>query len=109
MKRATGRAVVTTFFRVCDAGRTNAPVSWADHQMYVWVPNTRTWHRERELEIDYLIERKLTFEPLPASDVPAAMDAAQRVDERSAGWLIDEYRAQPPEDRRSSADLGVRI
>jgi len=34
--------------------------------------------------------------------------AAQRVDERSAGWLVDESRAQPPKDRPGTADLGLR-
>ncbi|HZL80507.1 MAG TPA: hypothetical protein VFC06_00965, partial [Demequina sp.] len=79
------------------------------HRMFVWVPNTRTWHRSRELETDYLIERELTFEPLAAGDVPEAMSAANRIDERSAGWLIEEYRTQPPADRRTSSDLGLRL
>jgi len=35
------------------------------------------------------------------------MDAARPVDEHDAGWLVEEYRAQPPEDQRSSADLGL--
>ena len=103
--------MATTFFRVFDEqGRTNAPAAWTDdHRMFVWVPNTRTWHRSRELETDYLIERELTFEPLAAQDVPGAMNAAKRIDERSAGWLIEEYRTQPEADRRTSSDLGLQI
>jgi hypothetical protein len=103
--------MATTFFRVLDEqGRTNAPAAWtADHRMFVWVPNTRTWHRSRELETDYLIERELTFEQLPVEDVPEVMSATYRIDERSAGWLIEEYRTQPPGDRRTSSDLGLRL
>ncbi|WP_157732638.1 hypothetical protein [Cellulomonas sp. PSBB021] len=103
--------MATEFFRVLDEqGRTNAPVAWTDdHRMFVWVPNTRAWHRSRELETDFLVERELTFEPLPAADVPDAMSGAQRIDERSAGWLVEEYRNQPADDRRTSADLGLRI
>ncbi len=103
--------MATQFFRVLNAqGQTNAPAAWTDdHRMFVWVPNTRSWHRSRELETDYLIDRELTYEPLPSDDVPPAMAAAQRIDERSAGWLIEEYRNQPPADRRTSSDLGLQI
>lgn len=76
--------------------------------MFVWVPNTSEWHRNRELEADFLIDRELRYEEVAGGDVPPLIAAAQPVDERDSGWLIDEYRAQPPEDRRSSADLGLR-
>ena len=102
------RRPTVIFYRAYDRdGRTNSVAAWTGHSMFVWVPNTERWHRNRSLEVDYLIDRELRYEEVDAEDVLPIIAAAKRSDERVVGWIIDEYRAQSDSDRRSNAELGL--
>ena len=81
-----GEPAGTLFFRAYDRdGRTNSVAAWTDYRMFVWIPNTNEWHRNRPLEVDFLIDLELRYEEVDVSVVPSIMDAAQPVDERDAG------------------------
>lgn len=78
-------------------------------RMYLWVPNTGEWHRNRAVEIDYLVDQEDEYPESSAEVAAEKVKTALPMDERGLKWLVDEYREQPPEDRRSHADFGLVI
>jgi hypothetical protein len=97
------------FFRFLDRdGRSNAPVAWASDHMFSWVPNTGAWHRNRAIEIDYIFDREFIYEEVTAAEAEALARDARPIDESTSGWLVDEYRAQPRDEVRTSDELGAR-
>jgi len=100
--------MTTRFYRVIDdEGHSNSPVAWADRKLFVWVPNTGEWHRNGPLEIDFTFDGEFTYVELTPEQAVEQMHSARPADERVVGWLMDRYRAQSPEDRRSSTDFGL--
>lgn len=79
------------------------------HLMFSWVANTECWHRDAAREKDFWFERELGWERVDAVSAGELVAGTVRVDERSLGWVVDELRAQPDAERRTSAELGVPV
>lgn len=97
------------FFEMRDArGRSNAPLAWTDDGLFTWLANTKGWHRAREIEGDFLVDQEYEYVEITPGRATEMVGTARPIDGRTVRWLLDMYRSQPPEDRRTSADLGLR-
>ncbi|GAA4660327.1 hypothetical protein [Arthrobacter cryoconiti] len=74
---------------------------------FVWVPNTSSWHRYPELEPGAGYVDGVVFEPSTPEEIQELIPGNRRIDERALGWVVDEFRAQPAAEIRSSVDLGL--
>ena len=75
-----------------------------------WVPNTGLWHRATELENDYLFgDEGGTYEPIDATEAADLLRQVAPFDERYslAQRMLARYRAQPPAEQRTNAEMGL--
>lgn len=75
-----------------------------------WVPNTGLWHRATELENDYLFgDEGGTYEPVDAAEAAGLLRQVAPFDERYslAQRMLARYRAQPPAEQRTNAEMGL--
>lgn len=75
-----------------------------------WVPNTGLWHRVRELENDYLFgDEGGTYMPISADEAAKLIGEVAPFDERVtvAQRIMARYRAQPPAEQRTNAEMGL--
>ena len=75
-----------------------------------WVPNTGLWHRAPELENDYLFgDEGGTYEPISADEAAKLIKEVAPFDERRsvAQRILARYRAQPPAEQRTNAEMGL--
>lgn len=76
-------------------------------RFYVWVPNTKAWHRYPEFEPAPRYVEDVVFEPCTAEEIQSLIPGNTRIDERALGWVVEEFRSQPESEVLSSADLGL--
>lgn len=79
------------------------------HRMFSWIANTECWHRDAARDRDFWFDRDLQWTKVDAVRAGELVADTERVDERSLGWVIDELRAQPDSERRTSAELGIPV
>ena len=75
-----------------------------------WVPNTGLWHRATELENDHLFgDEGGTYEPVDAAEAAGLLRQVAPFDERYslAQRMLARYRAQPPAEQRTNAEMGL--
>ena len=75
-----------------------------------WVPNTGLWHRATELENDYLFgDEGGTYEPVDAAEAAGLLRQVAPFDERYslAQRMLARYRAHPPAEQRTNAEMGL--
>ncbi|MEA5456741.1 hypothetical protein SPF06_18615 [Sinomonas sp. JGH33] len=80
----------------------------APWHVFVWVPNTRRWHRMRELEAGPAYVEGVRMVGIGREEAEALIADRPKLDSRSWSWLLDEFAAQPRGEIRLSAQLGVR-
>ncbi len=103
---------MTTFYTFTkDSDPQGSPVVAADHQdrVYFFVANTKLWHHSARLEVQLdTNDADWTATEVPAEDVPALIAAVKKMDGRGhSGRYLRDLKAQPPEDQRTSAELGL--
>lgn len=103
---------MTTFYTFTkDSDSHGSPVVAADHQdrVYFFVANTKLWHHSARLEIQLdTNDADWTATEIPVEDVPALIAAVKKMDGRGhSGRYLRDLKAQPPEDKRTSAELGL--
>jgi hypothetical protein len=76
-------------------------------RFFVYVPNTGSWHRYPELESGPGYVEGVVFKEMSAKDVLKKIPELNRIDERSLGWVVEEFRNQDESDKRSTSDLGL--
>lgn len=76
-------------------------------RFYVWVPNTKAWHRYPEFEAGPGYVEGVVFEQCAPEEIQRLLPGNRRIDERVLGWVVDEFRSQPESEVRSSVDLGL--
>lgn len=76
-------------------------------RFFVWVPNTKAWHRYPEFEPGPGYVEGVVFEPSSAEEIQSLLPDNRRIDERALGWVVEEFRAQPESEVLSSVDLGL--
>ena len=75
-----------------------------------WVPNTGLWHRATELENDHLFgDEGGTYEPVDAAEAAGLLRQVAPFDERYslAQRMLARYRAHPPAEQRTNAEMGL--
>ena len=80
----------------------------APWHVFVWVPNTRRWHRMRELEAGPAYMEGVRMVGIGRDEAEALLADRPALDGRRWSWLLDEFAAQPRGEVRLSAQLGVR-
>lgn len=80
-----------------------------DDRVYVWVPNTHLWHRNRALETMLVINDTDTqILPVPINQVPDHMARMHPIDGRGySGRFLRTLKDAPDTDKRTSAELGL--
>lgn len=76
-------------------------------RFFVYVPNTGKWHRYPELEPGAGYVEGVQFKATSSRDVVKKLPALKKIDERSLGWVVDEFRAQKQSEILSTSDLGL--
>lgn len=76
-------------------------------RFFVYVPNTSKWHRYPELEPGAGYVEGVLFKAMSSKDVVKKLPELKKIDERSLGWVVDEFRAQKESEVLSTADLGL--
>ena len=75
-----------------------------------YVPNTGLWHRANELSNDFLFgDGGGTYEPISAGEAAELIGKVAPFDERRdvAQRLLAGFRAQPPAEQRTNAEMGL--
>lgn len=98
-----------TFTEDCDPD--GPPVVAVDHEgrVYFYLGNTKLWHHSRSLEVQLDTNiQDWTATEVSIAEVPALVAGVKRMDGRGySGEYLRELKAQPPEDKRTSAELGL--
>ncbi|WP_426990808.1 hypothetical protein [Pseudarthrobacter sp. Y6] len=76
-------------------------------RFFVYVPNTGSWHRYPELEAGPGYVEGVVFKEMSAKNVLKRIPELKRIDERSLGWVVEEFRNQNKNEVRSTSDLGL--
>lgn len=68
-----------------------------DSPLYVFVPNTGRFHLNHALTTDFFFDQEVhDFEPIaPERAARHVADGTGHIDERTNGWIVEEYRADP--------------
>lgn len=67
-------------------------------RMFTYVANTGRFQRNKPVGSDFLMEREMAYEPLTPEQARAKMDAGVgRLDERTMGPILDQFRADDAE------------
>lgn len=103
---------MTTFYTFTkDSEPDGPPIVAADHQdrVYFFVANTKLWHHSARLEVQLDTNHAdWTATEVPAEEVPALVEGVKKMDGRGhSGRYLRDLKAQPPEDQRTSAELGL--
>lgn len=103
---------MTTFYTFTkDSDPDGRPIVAVDHEdrVYFYLGNTKLWHHSRDLEIQLdTNEADWTATEVPVAEVPALVKGVGRMDGRGySGDYLRKLKAQPPEDKRTSAELGL--
>lgn len=103
---------MTTFYTFTkDSEPGGPPIVAVDHQdrVYFFVANTKRWHHSARLEVQLDTNHAdWTATEVPAEEVPALVEGVKKMDGRGhSGRYLRDLKAQPPEDQRTSAELGL--
>jgi hypothetical protein len=104
---------MTTFYTFTkDSEPASRPIVAVDHEdrVYFYLGNTKLWHHSRDLEVQLdTNDADWTATEVPPAEVPALIAEVKKMDGRGySGRELRDLRAQPPEDKRTSAELGLR-
>lgn len=103
---------MTTFYTFTkDSELDSRPIVAVDHEdrVYFYLGNTKLWHHSRDLEVQLdTNDADWTATEVPAIEVPALIAEVKKMDGRGySGRELRDLKAQPPEDKRTSAELGL--
>ncbi|MGP5291641.1 hypothetical protein ACTXL6_16405 [Brachybacterium tyrofermentans] len=103
---------MTTFYTFTkDSEPDSPPIVAADHEdrVYFFVANTKLWHHSARLEVQLDTNHAdWTATEVPAEEVPALVEGVKKMDGRGhSGRYLRDLKSQPPEDKRTSAELGL--
>lgn len=105
---------MTTFYTFTeDRDPDGSPIVAVDHEdrVYFFVANTKLWHHSARLEVQLdLNVADWTATEVSITDVPALIAGVKKMDGRGySGEYLRELIAQPPKDKRTSAELGLPV
>ncbi|MGO2537396.1 hypothetical protein ACTXJK_15180 [Brachybacterium tyrofermentans] len=103
---------MTTFYTFTkDSEPDSRPIVAVDHEdrVYFYLGNTKLWHHSRDLEVQLdTNDADWTATGVPAAEVPALIAGVKKMDGRGySGRELRDLKAQPPEDKLTSAELGL--
>lgn len=103
---------MTTFYTFTEDGDPGGPpIVAVDHEdrVYFYLGNTKLWHHSRDLEVQLdTNEADWTATEVPIAEVPTLVARVKWMDVRGfSGAYLRELKAQPPEDKRTSEELGL--
>lgn len=103
---------MTTFYTFTkDSEPDSRPIVAVDHEdrVYFYLGNTKLWHHSRDLEVQLdTNDADWTATEVPVSEVPALIAGVKKMDGRGySGRELRDLKAQPPEDKLTSAELGL--
>lgn len=103
---------MTTFYTFTkDSDPNGLPIMAADHEdrVYFYLANTKLWHHSARLEVQLdTNDADWTATEVSASEAPALIAGVKKMDGRGySGKHLEDLKAQPAEDKRTSAELGL--
>ena len=103
---------MTTFYTFTKNREPNSPpIVAVDHEdrVYFYLGNTQLWHHSRDLEVQLdTNDADWTAAEIPTGEVPALIAKVKGMESHGySGQELRDLKAQPPEDKRTSAELGL--
>ncbi|UJH70377.1 hypothetical protein [Ornithinimicrobium sp. INDO-MA30-4] len=103
---------MTTFYTFTkDSDPAGPPIVAVDHEdrVYFYLGNTKLWHHSVNLEIQLdTNHRDWTATKVSSSEAATLIAKVKGMDGRGFGGdFLREYKAQPPEDKRTNAEVGL--
>lgn len=103
---------MTTFYTFTkDSDPNGLPIVAADHEdrVYFYLANTKLWHHSAWLEVQLdTNDADWTATEVSASEASALIVGVKKMDGRGySGEHLRDLKAQPAEDKRTSAELGL--
>jgi hypothetical protein len=100
---------MTQFYEVRDSDQSlvwiAAHETGGEHRIFVYLPNTGTWHRSTAVEDDFYDPNQSAGYTAIAPDRAAAqLPALAKINTKTAGWLVDDLRSS---DTLTSHELGL--
>ena len=77
-------------------------------RVFVWVPNTKRWHRMPELEPDPRYIEDLVFVDVDREQAEELYPTLKPMHGTTWKWLLDQFKAQPLDEKLLSAQLGLK-
>lgn len=66
----------------------------SEHRIFVYLPNTRRWHRSTAVEDDYYApDRTATYTPISAAQAARSTTTLRKLSARTAGWLLNDLKS----------------